>query len=325
MKKTIIQCVTAIICVVAIAITGSAAVSTLSQATITAAEKQAEAIKNSSSGTVASGDANAVSGDVAPVDNGTEVAPADGTATDGTATTDAAATGDTTTPAATGDTKSAVPTAKADIIKYYNTAMNKVISSKAGYTKKRTTTLGQLEGAEAIMKIQVAADAVNGFLGVGDTTYTNKKGEAKYLSAAALTEADVKSATCTPNGSVYTITLTLNDGKSTANDSGKVDNSPIKRSGLLVGADDKSDYDYKSAVNIYTTLKVTEETDITAVEETTSKTTITIKVDSTTGKITSFTSSWHWDASLTKVKYLVISLDGIGHADTKVSISNFQW
>lgn len=319
MKKTLVQCITAIVCVIAIAITASSAVGTLSNATIKAAEKQAEAASKYAEENKGNGSGN----NVTPV-NGGDVNE-DPTTPAGEEETTTAANGETPTTPNGSEKKSGAPSTKAEIVKYYNDAMNKLHSSKAGFSKKRHTDLGSLEGAEKIMSISVAKDAVYNFLGVGDKTFTNKKGEAKYLTNAALTEADVKSATCTPNGSTYTITLTLNDGKSSASDSGKSDNSPLKRSGLSVGADDKSEYDYKSAVNIYTTLKVTKETDITAVQETTSKTTITMTVDSATGKITSYKASWHWDATLTDVKYLVVKISGIGHADTTVSLSGFQW
>ena len=311
MKNTVIKCITSLVCVIALAVTGMTCIGKIADASVEAAKKEAEAVKN---GTVAVADQTGtdtsadVAGDVVPAD---PAAPAD----------DPAAPADPAKPAE----GSSVPTAAADILKVYNDAINKAISSKAGYTKKRTTNLGQLEGAEAIMKISIARDAVYDFLGVGDNTYTNKKGEAKFLSAASLTAADVSKATCTEAGGVYTISLTLKDGKSSANDSGKVDNSPLKRSGLFVGVDDKSEYDYKSAVNIYMGLKNSEDTDIQAVEETTSKTTVTMKVDAKTGKIVSLNAAWHWDASLTKVKYTIITVSGIGHADSSVAISGFQY
>ena len=328
MKNTVIKCVTSLLCVIAVAVTGMTCIGKFADASVEAAKKEAEAIKN---GTVAVADQTAagtdtsadVSGDVIPADD--TAAPADDTAApaDDTAAPadDTAAPTDSAKPAE----GSSVPTAAADILKVYNDAINKAISSKAGYTKKRTTNLGQLEGAEAIMKISIARDAVYDFLGVGDNTYTNKKGEAKFLSAASLSAADVSSAKCTEAGGVYTISLTLKDGKSSANDSGKVDNSPLKRSGLYVGVDDKSEYDYKSAVNIYMGLKNSEDTDIQAVEETTSKATITMKVDAKSGKIVSLNAAWHWDASLTKVKYTIITVSGIGHADSSVAISGFQY
>jgi len=338
MKKTIIQCVTAVICVIALALSSTTAIGKLAEAKV----KTAEAEAKSPSAVVNTDDGNGGSAAVDPTTGDDGSATADpATGDDGSATADPAAddttagdsssTGDTTGTAAGGATGGAAatgsnaPSSKADIIKYYNTAVNKAISSKAGYTKTRHTDLGQLEGADAIMKFQVAADAVNSFLGVGDTKYVNKKGEAKYLSQAALTEADVKDAKCVPNGDIYTITLTLADGKSVANDSTKTDNSPLKRSGLFVGNDDKSEYDYKSAVNIYVGLKNSEDTDIGAVEETTSKTTITIKVNSKTGNIQSYNASWHWDANLTDVKYLFVKISGIGHADSSVAISGFQF
>lgn len=333
MKKTIIQCVTAVICVIALALSSTTAIGKLAEAKV----KTAEAEAKNPSAVVNTDDGNGGSTTVDPTTGDDGSATVDPTTGDDGSTTADPSTGDTTTGGdttgtttggATGGTAatgSSVPSSKADIIKYYNTAMNKVVSSKAGYTKTRHTDLGQLEGADAIMKIQVAADAVNSFLGVGDTKYVNKKGEAKYLSQAALTEADVKDAKCVPNGDIYTITLTLADGKSVANDSTKTDNSPLKRSGLFVGNDDKSEYDYKSAVNIYVGLKNSEDTDIGAVEETTSKTTITIKVNSKTGNIQSYNASWHWDANLTDVKYLFVKISGIGHADSSVAISGFQF
>lgn len=332
MKKTVIQCITAVLCTVLVGLTCSTGITKIADAKKQAAENAGPAASSSVSaddGTAAPADDGTVTpaddGTVVPTDDDTAAPADDGTvapADDGTA---APAGDNTAAPAGSTDTKSSVPSSPAEIISYYNTAMNKVISSKAGYTKKRTTVLGELEGAGPIMKIDVAKQAVYDFLGVGDLSYTNKKGEAKFLSKAALTAADVKDAKCTANGNIYTITLTLADGKSIANDSAKTDNSPLKRSGLFVGADDKSEYDYKSAVNIYMGLKNSEDTDITAVDETTSKTTITMTVDSTTGKVTSYKASWHWDATLTGVKYLIVKIDGIGHADSSVSISNFQW
>ena len=332
MKKTLIQCITAALCVIALALTSTGAVGKLAEAKIAAAEAQAKnggAAVSTSDGTVVPTD----DGSYAPVDDGTaaDVTPTDdGTAADVTPADDGSSTAapstSDSTASSTGDKAgSNAPSSKADIIKYYNTAMNKVVSSKAGYKKVRHTDLTKLEGAEAIMKIKIAADAVNDFLGVGDKEYINKKGEAKFLSQAALTEADVKDAKCVPNGNIYTITLTLADGKSIANDSQKTDNGSLKRSGLYVGADDKSEYDYKSAVNIYMGLKNSEDTDIKAVDETTSKTTITIKVDSATGNVQSLNASWHWEAALEKVKYTIISVSGTGIADSSVAITNFQY
>lgn len=323
MKNTVIQCVTALICVIALAVTGMTCVGKIADASVEAAKKEAEAVKNSTVVVAPVNPTGNTTGDVTPADD--PAAPADDPAApadDPTAPADdPAAPADPAKPAE----GSSVPSSPADILKVYNDAVNKAISSKAGYTKKRHTDLGQLEGAEAIMKISIARDAVYSFLGVGDNTYTNKKGEAKFLSAASLSAADVSSAKCTEAGGVYTITLTLKDGKSSANDSAKVDNSPLKRSGLLVGTDDKNEYDYKSAVNIYAGLKNSDDTDIQAVEETTSKTTITMKVDAKSGKISSLSAAWHWDASLTKVKYTFISVSGVGHADSSVAISGFQY
>lgn len=330
MKKTIIQCVTAVLCTALVGLSCSNGLGKIADAKKEAAEKQ-PASSQASAVVSDNGSTNSSSDVVAPSDNG-ETTPTDGgettpadngetTPTDGGETTPA----NDSKPADNKPAGSTAPSSKADIIKYYNTAMNKIVSSKAGYTKVRHTDLGQLEGAEAIMKIKIAADAVNSFLGVGDTKYVNKKGEAKFLSNAALTEADVKDAKCTDNGGIYTITLTLADGTSKADASTKVDNGSLKRSGLFVGNDDKDAYDYKSAVNIYLGLNNSGDASVQAVSEKTSKTTITIKVDSKTGNVSSVDASWHWDADLTKVKYTIVTVSGTGHADSTVKISGFQF
>lgn len=324
MKKTIIQCITAILCTVLVGVSCSNGIEKIADAKKEAAEKQPTISQTSSDVSDNNSSAPSDNTDAAPSDS-TDATPTDSTDATPSDSTDSTPGDATDSKPADGDaTGSTAPSSKADIIKYYNTAMNKVVSSKAGYTKVRHTDLGQLEGAEAIMKIKVAADAVKSFLGVGDTKYVNKKGEAKFLSQASLTEADVVDAKCTDNGGIYTITLTLADGTSKADGSTKTDNASLKRSGLSVGNDDKDIYDYKSAVNIYLGLNNADGASVQAVSEKTSKTTITIKVDSKTGNISSLDASWHWDAELTKVKY-VVTVSGIGHADTSVKITDFQY
>lgn len=216
-------------------------------------------------------------------------------------------------------------TTKAEIITAYNNAINKAVNEKAGYSKVRTSEITKMEGAESLMKLKVASEAVNGFLGIGETKYTNTKGNTKYLSAASLTESDVKSATAQNiSGDVYKLTIELADGKSTAPTVS--DTSPIIRTGLLGGNENtNTDYDYKSAANIYNGINSTGEATVKSVEQTTTKGKIVVTIDIATGKITDATISWNWTASLNEIKYSIIKVSGKGIANTSVTYNNFSW
>lgn len=326
MKKTIIQCVTAFVCVLAISITSVICADKISKvpATQTAAGTgQSDAASGTDTAT-----ADTAAADNTAVDAN---APADATATDATAADNGTNTaggntaGGNTSGGSSSGTTAKAPSTPAEIATYYNNAINKVISSKAGYSKTRISTLGTLKGAEAIMKISIARDAVYNFLGIKTLDYTNKKGEAKYLSTASLKAADVKSATCTTSGSTYVLTLNLVNGKSTASESGFSDTSPLQRSGLFVGHTDNADFDYKSAENLYKGLNGDADTSVKAIEETTLNAKIVAKVDSASGKLTALDVTFDWNADLTDVKYTIIKVSGTGDAKTSVSVKNFAW
>lgn len=212
---------------------------------------------------------------------------------------------------------------KAQIIEYFNKSVNNVIDSKAGYTKTRTATLNKLEGAEAIMKIKVARDAIYEFLGVGENTYINEKGKAEYLTKAALTEADVKSCTCKLENGEYTITLDLIDGSSSAPKG--TDTSALPRCGILTGKEISPDLDYLSSDNVYNGVNGSGQATVGSVSMSNSKIKVTITVDAETGKLKSYDCRWHWEAALTNVKYTLIKVSGKGNADSVVSVKNIQW
>ncbi|MCQ2484497.1 MAG: dockerin type I repeat-containing protein [Clostridia bacterium] len=212
---------------------------------------------------------------------------------------------------------------KAQIVEYFNKAVNGVIDEKAGYTKTRTATLNNLEGAEALMKIKVAADAVNEFLGVGEKSYTNEKGKAEYLSRAALTEADVKSCVCKLENGEYTITLDLADGASSAPNGS--DTSPLQRCGVLSAETISTDLDYLSSDNIYTGVNGSGQATVQSVKMTTANTKVVVKINAETGKLISYDCNWKWNAELNKVKYSILTVSGKGKAESSVSIKNIQW
>ena len=334
MKETIIRCVTAVLCVVCLCISTTVGIGKVSDAKVSAAEKAGSVISDN---TATPSDDNTT-----PADDGTSTdtnVTGDDTVTDptdasGETPTDAA--GDNsatqangantaTTPAANTTTGAKVPSSPAEITAYYNTAVNKVISAKAGYTKTRKTDLSSLDGG-ALLKMQIVVDMVNQFLGVGTTSFTNAKGKAEYLSKASLSASDVKSATCANSNGVYSITLTLKDGASSASASGTSDTSPITKSGLYCGKGDKIAYDYKSSENIYAALNNTDGASVESVKGTTYNTKIVAKIDAKTGNLISLNASFNWKADLTKVKYTVVTInEGHGVASTSVAISGIKW
>ncbi len=332
MKNTIFQCVTAIICVVAISVTGMLGMGKIADAKIEAAKLAAEAAPQ------VSGDASDDTSADVPSDDTSADVPSDDTAADAPAddtATDAPAANDGTTNAPAGDSKPAdkpaadngpkAPSTTAEITAYYNNAINKVISSKAGFKKLRTTEMHNLDGG-ALLKIPLVVEMVNDFLGVGSENWDNQKGKQDNLSKASLTAADVKQASCTDKNGIYTITMTLKDGNSSANHSTNSDTSPLQRAGVFAGKGDKKAYDYKNSENIHTAINGVEECTAESAVERVTNTKITAVIDSKTGKLQSLTASWDWYVELTQVKYTVVGIkQAKGNATTTVKLTNVQW
>ncbi|MBR3835481.1 MAG: dockerin type I repeat-containing protein [Clostridia bacterium] len=217
------------------------------------------------------------------------------------------------------------PSSSAEIINLYNNAVNKAVSSKAGFKKSRVTVLHNLEGG-ALLKIQLVVDMVNDFLGVGTTQWDNKKGKQDNLSKASLTASDIKHAYCTENNGLYTVTLSLKDGSSSANISGNSDTSPLQRAGVFAGKGDKRAYDYKNSENIYAAINGVDECTAESALEKVTNTKITAVIDSKTGNLQSLTASWDWYVELTNVKYTVVGIkQAKGNATTTVKITDFNY
>ncbi len=338
MKSTIFQCITAIICVVAISLSLSSGLGKVAEAKIEGSKSAATAA--GADDALAAEMDDFFGDDMGIGDDSAAAGDASTDATAGDAATDAA--GDTATDAA-GNTAtggeaaapgnaagnaaatSSAPKSAADITAYYNDAINKVISSKAGFKKTRKTIMNKLDGG-AILKIQLVADMVNQFLGVGETQWDNEKGKQENLSKASLTASDVKSATCVDKNGIYTITLALKDGSSQASASGNSDTSPLGRSGLYAGKGDKIAFDYKNSENFYTAINNVENTSTGNATEQVKDAKIVITVDSKTGKIATFAASWNWSVKLEPVKYRIVTIDqATGDASTMVKITDFKW
>lgn len=328
MKKTVIQCVTALLCVIAVAVTSVISVGKISTAKVDAAK--AAASNSSASGDASTDPSADPSVDpAAPADPSADPSATDPSATDPSnpaspAATDPAspATPSATKPGKSG-TASKVPSTAADIAAYYNAAVNKAVNSKAGFSKKRVTSISNLNGGK-LMEMKIVVDTVNDFLGVGTINYKNTKGKVGEISKASLSANDISSPTCKQSGNNYVITMTLKNGTSKASSAGKSDSTALARTGLYSGVGDKKAYDYKNAGNIFDGLNNADGASVESVVENSKNIKITSTINSKTGNLVSLHISYNWDVALTKVKYTIVTIkSATGDAKTSVDFTNF--
>ncbi len=328
MKKTVIQCVTALLCVIAVAVTSVISVGKISTAKVDAAK--AAASNPSASGEPSADPSADPSVDpAAPADPSADPSATDPSATDPSnpaspAATDPAspATPSAAKPGKSG-TASKVPSTAADIAAYYNAAVNKAVNSKAGFSKKRVTSISNLNGGK-LMEMKIVVDTVNDFLGVGTINYKNTKGKVGEISKASLSANDISSPTCKQSGNNYVITMTLKNGTSKASSAGKSDSTALARTGLYSGVGDKKAYDYKNAGNIFDGLNNADGASVESVVENSKNIKITATINSKTGNLVSLHISYNWDVALTKVKYTIVTIkSATGDAKTSVDFTNF--
>ena len=336
MKKTVIQCVTALLCVIAVSVTSVISIGKISTAKIDAAK----AMASNSSGDNTNDPSADPSADPTvdpsnPADPSVDPSatdpsnPADPSADPSSADPSNSNKDNNTSGGNSSSTKtnptSKVPSTAADIAAYYNAAVNKAVNSKAGFSKKRVTSISNLNGG-ALMKISLVVNTVNDFLGVGTSNVSNAKGKVGEISKASISSGDISSANCKVSGNNYVITMTLKNGTSKANGSGKSDSTALGRSGLYSGAGDKKAFDYKNAGNIFTGINNAEGASVESVTENNKSIKVTATINSKTGNIVSLQISYDWDVSLTNVKYSFAKIStATGDAKTSVTFSNFQF
>ncbi len=322
MKKTVIQCVTALLCVIAVAVTSVISVGKISTAKVDAAKAAAA---NSSTSGDPSGNPSADPS--APADPSADPSATDPSNAADPSATDPSNPASPATPSAskpgTSGTASKVPSTAADIAAYYNAAVNKAVNSKAGFSKKRVTSISNLNGGK-LMEMKIVVDTVNDFLGVGTTNYKNTKGKVGEISKASLSANDISSPTCKQSGDNYVITMTLKNGTSKASSAGKSDSTALARTGLYSGVGDKKAYDYKNAGNIFDGLNNADGASVESVVENNKNIKITATINSKTGNLVSLHISYDWDVALTKVKYTIVTIkSATGDAKTSVDFTNF--
>lgn len=326
MKKTVIQCVTALLCVIAVAVTSVISVGKISTAKVDAAK--AAAANSSTSGDPSTDPSGNPSGDPsAPADPSADPSATDPSNAADPSATDPSNPASPATPSAskpgTSGTASKVPSTAADIAAYYNAAVNKAVNSKAGFSKKRVTSISNLNGGK-LMEMKIVVDTVNDFLGVGTINYKNTKGKVGEISKASLSANDISSPTCKQSGDNYVITMTLKNGTSKASSAGKSDSTALARTGLYSGVGDKKAYDYKNAGNIFDGLNNADGASVESVVENNKNIKITATINSKTGNLVSLHISYDWDVALTKVKYTIVTIkSATGDAKTSVDFTNF--
>lgn len=328
MKKTVIQCVTALLCVIAVSVTSVISIGKISTAKVDAAKAAAA---NSSTSDEPSTDPS-VNPSVDPsADPSTTDPSADPSVTDPSNPADPAAPADpsnnntnTNNNSNTSKTNAAskIPSSAADIAAYYNAAVNKAVNSKAGFSKKRTTTLSNLNGGK-LLTMDIVVNEVNKFLGVGTVDYKNTKGKVGEISKASLTANDISSPTCKQSGDNYVITMTLKNGSSKANGSAKSDATALGRTGLYSGVGDKTAFDYKNAGNIFDGINNAKGASVENVVENNKNIKVTATINSKTGNLVSLHVSYDWDVALTNVKYVLTIKSATGDAKTSVEFTNF--
>ncbi|MGN0549962.1 MAG: hypothetical protein ACI4IM_10230 [Acutalibacteraceae bacterium] len=240
MKKTVVTCVTAILCVIAVCVSSVLGTSKLADAKV-------EAAKYAPSGSV-----NTVSGGASYADNLDSDVPAD-VPTDSDVPTDPAADGqdvtdasnstgsDTDTPASSGSTgtsssssatsnkTSSKPSTTAEILNYFNTSVNKVKTSSKGGVKnyEKNTQAGTFTLTGPFKRL---SGVINGLVEKnmgekkGHTNLKLSKADLKtYFPvenetwASKLTTSNISSANLTEKNGKYVITIQVKPDAASTN------------------------------------------------------------------------------------------------------------
>ena len=212
------------------------------------------------------------------------------------------------------------PKTSAEIIDFYNTAVNKAVSSKAGFTKTRITDNENMDGS---MGLQAMKDLVYQFMGIGvENAYTEKVtkskwGDVAFLYNSKLTASDVTSVTCTQSGDNYVITLRLKNGSSAADKSNPTTpaNSSLDKCGICVGTVDKAYYDHKTASVIYDAVAGTFAG--AEIKENYSNATVRATINSDTGKLVNLVIEWNQQVEISKLLGMSAAASGVSHVTYK--------
>lgn len=205
--------------------------------------------------------------------------------------------GETVTVEETTEETTKAPETKAEIIALYNDSINKAYAEKVGFTKERYT---DNESYDMSIALKAFKGLVEKFVGIGaDNKYTETVTKGKwesdamheYLRKSTLTEADVTSATIKEDGDNYIITLNIKNGSSVGDSAHTSSTSSLDKCGICVGNQDKAYFDHKSGPVIYDAIAGTYSG--AKVNESYNNAVAVLKVNKTTGEISSFTVTFN--------------------------------
>lgn len=236
MKKTVITCVTAVLCVVAVCVSSILGTNKISDAKVEAA-KYAPASSSSSGSSSSAGDNT--SGDVTPADpTGDVETPTDPATGEPDGTTPSADNSGSSTPssgssASSGSSSakpaSSKPSSQAEILNYFNTSVNKVkTSSKGGvknYEKNSQAGTFTLKGT-----LKTFSGVINSLVEKnmgekkGDTNRKLSKADLKALFpvenenwSSKLTTSNISGATLAEKNGKYVITINVKPDAASTN------------------------------------------------------------------------------------------------------------
>ena len=329
-KQTVIKCITAILCVIAICVTSVSGVNKICDANMEIAQNRADksTTLTDSEEIIQENDnvsGNGITGtDEDNAEANETTAPETGENETNQTISQNSGYIEKANDKAQQPSDSKIPSTKAEIINVYNDAIRKAVNGKVGFKKYRISD-NEVVPLKALEVFASVKDKVYRFMGIGEENALNrvvekgKWGEIAMLNVSRLTESDINNATCKKAGANYDIVIYLNDGSGSASKSNPVTqpNTPLDKSGICVGIKDVNEYDHKSATVIYDAVKGTYEN--SSVKESYLNAVVKATINSSTNQIVSLNVDWSLKVNIK----IMINVDAT--ADSHVKYSNFKY
>lgn len=218
-----------------------------------------------------------------------------------------------------------LPVSVAEIIRFYNDATQKVNSQRPSMRKYMNTTVEYIDGIEPLESIPVPGvnprKEIGLRLGEGEVNKNIPRGSTDgALMLSTLTQDDVTGAVCTQSGSVYTVTLSVEDAENPEHNR----NTPISRftNDFVPGSKAKHDIENLTVMGIKINATVA------SVTLNTKNVKIVAKIDAYTGRPVSVSHTFGFNVLMKDVKGSALGIKkempeikGAGH--TQVDFSSF--
>lgn len=216
----------------------------------------------------------------------------------------------------------------AEIAELYNSAVNKAVSSTAGF--KKVIDNSDIDAGLPSILDKYKND-IFGFMRVGTSEENQSKGqkiERGGLRTASLTAADIKSFDYSEKDGKIILKISLKDGTT---NSGSVAKAPVDKTGIFTGNKDWKEIDHKTADNYkyaidnvkLGSIKVAS---VGSVTEKTKNAVVTAVINTSTKKPESITVSFDSTAHLSNLKAMNISLGNLDAGiSSKIEYKDFKW